>query len=110
MEINFQVAVAVATIWFLTALGCIVAFIYCEHKGIRSSEDFWRKMLPERSTAFYFRADFLLSCVVGTVIGIVAFNPNTSVEAISAGLGWTAAFGVLKAKTQPAEKDGKASD
>jgi hypothetical protein len=80
----------------LTAFGCVAAYAYCDHKGMRNSERFWKRLMPGRHSSFYFRADFLMSAIFGTIVGIGVYSPRNSHEALAAGLGWTAAFTILK--------------
>ena len=110
MGSKLDLFIAVGSIWSLTALGCILAYIYCDHKGVKSSEEFLQKMLPARSPEFYFRTDFCMSCVLGTVVGVIAYAPANAVQALGAGIGWTAAFGVLKAKAPDRDHAQKAAE
>ena len=82
----------------VTLLGCVTAYIFSEQKGVNNSVRFLRNMLPCRSSAFYFRLEFLLSVVVGTCVGIILYSPKTEYQALAAGIGWTAAFTILKAE------------
>lgn len=82
----------------ITLLGCVTAFVFSEQKGIRSSTKFLRGMFPHKSATFYFRIDFLLSVIIGTCIGIILYSPHTEYQALAAGIGWTAAFSILKSE------------
>lgn len=96
MVLNLSSALDFLIIPCLTSLGCVTAFVYCEHKGFEKSQNFFRQMLPGKSDTFYFRSDFIISAILGTVIGIVIYSPTTEYQALAAGLGWTAAFSIVK--------------
>jgi hypothetical protein len=93
----------ISTVWHeanipsITLLGCITAYVFSEQKGIKSSANFLKGMFPQRSKAFYFRTEFIMSAVIGTCIGIILYSPQTEYQALAAGIGWTAAFSIIKA-------------
>jgi hypothetical protein len=85
------------TIPSITLLGCVTAHIYAEYKGFKTAEKFFKRFLPKRNESFYVRVEFGFSALVGTCIGIILYSPATSYQALAAGVGWTAAFNLLKA-------------
>jgi hypothetical protein len=110
---------AAMTIPSVTLLGCITAHVYSEYKGFKSAQKFLKQFFPKRRDSFYIRLEFILSALVGTCIGIILYSPATPYQALAAGIGWTAAFNLLKADRVPEEdtspvteeaKSGSASD
>jgi hypothetical protein len=101
-QIFSQISLGTLAIPFVTALGCITAFIYSEQKGLKGSLNFWKKCFPGRTDAFYFRADFIMSALVGTGIGLILYSPQNPHQALAAGIGWTAAFNLVKAERKTA--------
>jgi hypothetical protein len=82
----------------VTALGCVTAYVYSEQKELESSLRFLRRFFPNREDTFYFRADFFVTAVVGTCIGLLLYDPRNHYQALAAGIGWTAAFSIVKAE------------
>jgi hypothetical protein len=101
MNFEFLPFLALADIPSVTLLGCVTAYIFSEQKGLKSSSRFLKSFFPERSEAFYFRTDFIISALVGTCIGIILYSPITEYQALAAGVGWTAAFNIVKAEKTP---------
>src|SRR5262249_47738890 len=98
MDIDFRSVMVTLAIPNVTALGCITAYVYSEQKGIKSSATFLKRFFPNRRDEFYFRIDFFLSALVGTGIGLVLYSPTTAYQALAAGIGWTAAFNIVKSE------------
>ncbi|WP_158930185.1 hypothetical protein [Acidisphaera sp. S103] len=96
--VDLQAYLAIATLPSITLLGCVTAYIYCEQKGLKNSQKFLTKFFPNRTPRFYFRSDFVLSAIIGTCIGIILYSPKTGYQALAAGVGWTAAFSLLKSE------------
>jgi hypothetical protein len=78
----------------LTLLGCAVAYIYADQKGIRSARAFLEKCFPQKTEWFYYRVDFLLTAMIGTAVGTALYAPLSTHQAIAAGVGWTAIFSI----------------
>jgi uncharacterized membrane protein YbjE (DUF340 family) len=98
MDENVQAAWEFANIPSITLLGCVTAYVFTQQKGIKSSIGFLKGLFPRRSSAFYLRVDFILSVMIGTCIGVILYSPITEYQALAAGLGWTAAFSIIKAE------------
>ena len=79
----------------LTLLGCAVAYIYADQKGIRSARAFLEKCFPQKPEWFYYRVDFLLTAMIGTAVGTALYAPLSTHQAIAAGVGWTAIFSIV---------------
>jgi uncharacterized membrane protein YbjE (DUF340 family) len=98
MDQNVQAAWEFANIPSITLLGCVTAYVFTQQKGIKSSIRFLKGLFPRRSSAFYLRVDFILSVIIGTCIGVILYSPITEYQALASGLGWTAAFSIIKAE------------
>lgn len=98
MDQNVQSAWEFANIPSITFLGCVTAYVFTQQKGIKSSIRFLKDFFPRRSSAFYIRVDFIMSVIIGTCIGVILYSPTTEYQALAAGLGWTAAFSIMKAE------------
>ena len=98
--INLVYIITVLRIPAVTALGCVAAYMYSERKGLKTSRHFLTQMFPGYSDTFYFRCDFLLSAIIGTVIARILYVTDTEYQAFVAGLGWTAAFSIAIADRQ----------
>jgi hypothetical protein len=53
-----------------------------------------------RSDTFYYRSDFVVMSLSGTIIGLITFDPQGIYQALAAGFGWAGAMNVLL-KTDP---------
>jgi uncharacterized membrane protein YbjE (DUF340 family) len=98
MDQNVQSAWEFANIPSITFLGCVTSYVFTQQKDIKSSIRFLKDFFPSRSSAFYIRVDFILSVIIGTCIGVILYSPITEYQALAAGLGWTAAFSIMKAE------------
>jgi hypothetical protein len=67
-------------------------YMFRLNRDFTGARAFLEGMFPKRSKAFYFRVDFFLTAVVGSVIGFVLLRPTDPVQAISAGGSWLSAF------------------
>jgi len=105
MGVDFHTIVATVSIPSVTALGCITAYVFSEQKGIKSSQNFLKKFFPKKPASFYFRLDFFMSAIIGTGIGLILYSPTTAYQALAAGIGWTAAFNIVKSERMAKEQD-----
>jgi hypothetical protein len=110
MPLDVQSVITLANIPSVTLLGCVTAYVFSEQKGIKSSRKFLNGFFPRRSAEFYLRVDFLLSALIGTCIGIILYSPATSYQALAAGIGWTAAFSLIKAERTSKNRQGSDGD
>jgi len=95
---EYSAIIATLSIPSVTALGCITAYVYSEQKGLKGSVVFLKRCFPKKTEAFYFRMDFFISAIIGTGIGLILYSPTTAYQALAAGIGWTAAFNIVKAE------------
>jgi predicted small integral membrane protein len=91
----------VAKLFLLTALGCMLLYVYADVKEFSRSRDFVQGIFPMRGQAFHNRVDFLMSVVLGSVVATVIFVPAHAVEAIAAGLGWIGGVNAAIARKKP---------
>ena len=75
--------------------GAAGMYIFSDYKGFENSKSFLKAQFPRRKKVFYSRADFLMTTVMGSTIGLITFQPDTAYEALAAGFGWTGAMNVL---------------
>ena len=75
--------------------GAAGMYIFSDHKGFENSKAFLKAQFPRRKKVFYSRSDFLMTTLVGTLIGLITFSPSNAYEALAAGFGWTGAMNVL---------------
>jgi hypothetical protein len=57
-------------------------------REFQGSREFLRHMLPGRTALFYERTDFLVSCVMGSILGMLIVQPASVHTALATGLGW----------------------
>jgi hypothetical protein len=70
------------------AFGCAAGRIFAFQRDFEGSRAWLRQMFPGRSPIFYRRVDFIVSCVLGTVLGMLAVQPDTPQTALATGIGW----------------------
>jgi hypothetical protein len=83
----------------ITAFGASVLYVF---KGntpeIRPTEYFLRKLIEGKSEKFYVVSSFILFVLIGSIISQIIFDPQTTVGALSAGVGWTGALNSMLTK------------
>lgn len=84
----------------VTLFGAAGMYVFSSFKGFENSINFLKRIIPDKSDTFYYRSDFLLVSVSGTIIGLITFSPQSVYQALAAGFGWTGAMNVLL-KTDP---------
>jgi hypothetical protein len=85
-------------LYLLTLFGTTAAYVFGLMKGFEGSVAFLRNFFPNRSDLFYTRVDFFLVCLIGSLLGIIIFQPRATIEAIAAGFGWVSGIEVLLAR------------
>ena len=108
-NLHLSEMVAWLTIPAMTALGCMTAYIFCEQKQVKGSRDFLEGFFPGHTPVFYLRCDFALSVIVGTIIGVALYSPNTVYQAVAAGRGWKAAFNIVSSQRRGHDSKAEAS-
>jgi hypothetical protein len=86
------------TQYSLTLFGAMAMYVFSLHKGFHGAVAFLRTVAPGHQDVFYARLDFVLSTVIGSIIGYIAFMPATPFQALAAGFGWVGTMNVLIAQ------------
>jgi hypothetical protein len=90
-------------LFYLTTLfGAIAMYVFALSKGFDGAIPFLKKFFPQKSEAFYNRADFVIVIFAGSIIGTICFSPQNSLQALAAGFGWVGAVNVLMTQKPPA--------
>jgi hypothetical protein len=96
----------------IVGIGCAAGRMFPFQSEFQGSRDFLRHMYPGRAALFYDRADFLLTCVMGSILGTLIVQPTTLHTALATGLGWPFIVRFLvegmKTTGRPPESGGKA--
>lgn len=81
-----------------TLFGVIVMYIFSLDKGFTGASENIKKLLPNKKDVFYSRMDFILVIFIGSIVGTIFFSPDSTLEALAAGVGWVGALNVLTTK------------
>lgn len=84
-------------LYLVTLFGAIAMYVFGAHKGFEGSVGFLRRILPNRAELFYHRTDFVLVSFIGSIVGIIVFNPSNAFQALAAGCGWVGSLNMLLA-------------
>ena len=82
-------------LYTITLFGCVAMYIFSNQKGFQGTIAFLKKFFPKRTKLFYYRTDFFLVTIAGSIIGTIFFNPTSTIEALAAGFGWVGAINIL---------------
>ena len=96
--------------YFTTLFGASAMYVFTLFKGFHGSVPALKRLLPSHADVFYDRLDFVILVFTGSVIGTIFFHPQDTLQALSAGFGWTGAVNVLVSQRPPvtaAKKGGK---
>jgi hypothetical protein len=72
----------------IVAIGCAAGRVFPFQREFQGSRDFLEHMYPGRAPLFYERADFLVSCILGSILGMLIVQPASVHAALATGLGW----------------------
>jgi hypothetical protein len=72
----------------IVAIGCASGRVFPFQREFAGAREFLEHMFPGRSLQFYERADFFLSCTLGSVLGMLIVQPMSVHAALATGLGW----------------------
>jgi hypothetical protein len=84
-----------------TLFGASAMYVFSLFKGFNGSVPALKKLLPNRAEVFYDRLDFLILVFTGSIIGTIFFHPQDTLQALSAGFGWSGAINVLVSQRGP---------
>jgi|SRR5712691_7037416 len=94
----FKTPLAVgALLYVVTLFGAAAVYVLKLHHDFEGSTAFFKKIFPGKSEKFYSRLDFFIVSLVGSVIGMIVFQPSNAIQALSAGFGWVSSLNVLLA-------------
>lgn len=84
-----------------TLFGAGAMYIFSLFKGFTGAVPALKRLLPSHSEVFYDRLDFVILVITGSIIGTIFFHPRDTLQALSAGFGWTGAINVLLNQKPP---------
>ena len=95
----------------IVTIGCASGRVFPFQREFAGAREFLEHMFPGRALQFYERADFFLSCTLGSVLGMLIVQPTSVHAALATGLGWPFIVRFLlegmKATGRPPENGGK---
>ena len=96
----------------VVGIGCAAGRVFPFQREFQGSRDFLEHMFPGRTLVFYERTDFFISCVLGSILGMIIVQPTSVHTALATGLGWPFIVRFLvegmKNTGRPPENGGKA--
>lgn len=95
-----------ALLYVVTLFGAAAVYLLKLHHDFEGSVAFFKKVFPGKSQTFYARVDFFVVSIVGSVIGMIVFQPTNATQALSAGFGWVSSLNVLLAERGQPGGDG----
>ena len=72
----------------IVGIGCAAGRVFPFQRGFQGSRDFLKHMFPGHTAVFYDRTDFGLTCLLGSMLGMLLVQPTTVHTALATGLGW----------------------
>lgn len=72
----------------IVGIGCAAGRVFPFQQGFPGSRQFLKHMFPRRTALFYERGDFFISCVMGSILGMLIVQPASVHTALATGLGW----------------------
>jgi hypothetical protein len=72
----------------VVAIGCAAGRVFPFQREFQGSREFLEHMFPGRKLLFYERADFFVTCVMGSILGMIIVQPTSIHTALATGLGW----------------------
>jgi hypothetical protein len=72
----------------IVAIGCAAGRVFPFQREFQGSRDFLEHMYPGRAPVFYERTDFLVTCIMGSILGMLIVQPDSVHTALATGLGW----------------------
>jgi hypothetical protein len=74
--------------FLIVAIGCAAGRVFPFQREFQGSREFLEHMYPGRTPLFYERADFFISCLMGSILGMLIVQPDSVHTALATGLGW----------------------
>jgi hypothetical protein len=72
----------------IVGIGCAAGRVFPFQREFQGSREFLEHMFPGRTLLFYERADFFISCILGSILGMIIVQPTSVHTALATGLGW----------------------
>jgi hypothetical protein len=72
----------------IVGIGCAAGRVFPFQRGFQGSREFLEHMFPGRTVLFYERTDFFVSCILGSILGMLIVQPASVHTALATGLGW----------------------
>jgi hypothetical protein len=72
----------------IVGIGCAAGRVFPFQREFQGSREFLEHMFPGRTLLFYERADFFVTCVMGSILGTLIVQPTSVHAALATGLGW----------------------
>jgi hypothetical protein len=96
----------------VVGIGCAAGRVFPFQREFQGSREFLEHMFPGHTVVYYERADFFISCVMGSILGMIIVQPTSIHTALATGLGWPFIVRFLiegmKNTGRPPENGGKA--
>ena len=87
------------THYVLALLGAVTVYVLSERTVLEGAGAILilRRLFPDRTERFYTFWDLLLTSLLGSIIGLIVYSPQTSLQCLAAGIGWAGAYKSLSA-------------
>jgi hypothetical protein len=72
----------------IVGIGCAAGRVFPFQREFQGSREFLEHMFPGRDALFYERTDFFVTCVMGSILGMLIVQPASVHTALATGLGW----------------------
>jgi hypothetical protein len=72
----------------VVGIGCAAGRVFPFQREFQGSREFLEHIFPGRPLLFYERADFFVTCVMGSILGMIIVQPASAHAALATGLGW----------------------
>jgi hypothetical protein len=72
----------------IVGIGCAAGRVFPFQREFQGSREFLEHMFPARTLLFYDRADFFVTCIMGSILGMIIVQPARVHTALATGLGW----------------------
>lgn len=87
--------------FFQTWIGSICGHILSLYsEDFKGTKPFLQKMFPNKTDTFYFRFDFLILPIIGSLLAFVLLDPINIKTSIFAGLSWSGTLIALLKKNK----------
>lgn len=93
---TIELGLLYATVLF----GALVTQILSLTRNFNGSQAFLKQFAPNISDTMVFRIDFATLTVLGSIIGMILFDPHDYKQALLAGIGWITSVQALAHSAQ----------